>query len=165
MRAASSSAFQHVSSVLLHHRMNPLIQVISSLFWRKSWEIVSNLGRLIRSFVFPPRLSLSFSFFPFFYPPLKGLMESWSNVSGNYCHSRRNSRRSDPAVHRSSALLLSTPGTVPPINQQDTFPRRRAAGRQPSPRPRQTDLCSFRIREQLLAANSIFELLIPTAIH
>ena len=38
--------------------------------------------------------------------PLKGLMESWSNVSGNYCYIRRNSRRSDTAVHCSSALLL-----------------------------------------------------------
>lgn len=41
---------------------------------------------------------------------VKGLMESWSNVSGNYCDNRRNSCRSDTAVHRSSALLLQTPG-------------------------------------------------------
>lgn len=39
-------------------------------------------------------------------PPLKGLMESWSNVSGNCCYNRRNSRRCDSAVHRSSPLLL-----------------------------------------------------------
>lgn len=37
---------------------------------------------------------------------VKGLMESWSNVSGNYCYIRRNSRRSDTAVHCGSALLL-----------------------------------------------------------
>lgn len=38
-------------------------------------------------------------------------MESWSNVRRNYRNSRRNSCRGDTAVHRSSALLLSTPGT------------------------------------------------------
>lgn len=38
-------------------------------------------------------------------------MESWSNVSRNYRNSRRNSCRGDTAVHRGSALLLSTPGT------------------------------------------------------
>lgn len=47
---------------------------------------------------------------------LQGLMEIWSNVSGNNRHNWWNSRWSDTAVHRSSSLLLSTPGIVTPVS-------------------------------------------------
>lgn len=40
----------------------------------------------------------------------QGLMEIWSNVSGNDCDSGRNSCRSDTTVHRRRPLLLPTTG-------------------------------------------------------
>ncbi|GAA6102387.1 uncharacterized, partial [Tachysurus ichikawai] len=39
----------------------------------------------------------------------QGLMEIWSNDSGNCCHNWRNTRNGDTTVYHCSALLLPTP--------------------------------------------------------